>query len=169
MSTCKVLGVCKAFPRESKDQTLPIGRIGNPLYGKTLKTILCLVLDFQGFLQLVETTRHVSNTFEQKSDWRPFPLPEITVASGKLIVRGTILCFWYIYIIVSWQVLYLSVLPKNKTTCGTQEWRWICSSDNFLGGCNFKPFFNVHPKIIWGTCPKNLTYIFSDGVVSTTN
>ena len=42
-----------SIPRKSNDQTLPIGRIGNPLHGFNLilKTILCLVLDFHGFLR----------------------------------------------------------------------------------------------------------------------
>ena len=38
-------------PKKSKDQTLPLGRIGNPLYGSSQRLffdILCMVSDFQG-------------------------------------------------------------------------------------------------------------------------
>ena len=73
----------QGFPRKSKDQTLPIGSRESFTW-IILKTILCLVLDFQGFWFLKKKKRGLTTQWPLTSPPDPAPLsttPAATMAS----------------------------------------------------------------------------------------
>ena len=112
---------------------------------------LCQYQQYQNVKFLV-FAKHFCNLFKQeacfkhiwkKSDWRPFPLPEITVASGKLLVGRWSFAFGNCFLVGA--IFECTPQKQNNMLNPRME---VDSSDNFLGACKFNLFFLCSPRII---------------------
>ncbi len=106
----KPSGNCKPYgnPRKSKDQTLPIGSRESFTW-IILKTILCLVLDFQGNLMELQTPMKLptENLIEWTSHWKhPIVIGTFTMTVSEFSME--LVYYWKIQIAIhEWRLDYL--------------------------------------------------------------